>query len=424
MPIDLGLARVTKLLSHFNNPHLKYKSIHVAGTNGKGSTLAYISSILTQSRIRNGKFTSPHLVDINDCITINNETYLRSIFDTVNKSVVQIDKELQLKCTEFELLTVTALRIFELEKVDIALIEVGVGGRLDATNVLTSFYQEDANENSPIGGVIATAITKIDMDHEKLLGDSLDKIAMEKAGIMKPRVPCFVDSLNTSSVLSVLCQNAETVGCPFEAVTPGSEDNDLIDLSPLKGDYQIHNLSLALRIIRSIKHSNISLESIAQGIRQTNWPARLQHLQINKTFSVLLDGAHNESAAIELGKYVRDHYNGKHITFIIGVTRGKDLNAMLKHLVKPQDTVIPVKFLQPDQMPWIKCETPENIAKIAKTHCQVDDTLQSPFIEDAVSYIKSLEEQHGILSPVVICGSLYLCSDVLRAYGKGYKPCD
>ncbi|CAK9442020.1 uncharacterized protein LODBEIA_P58150 [Lodderomyces beijingensis] len=410
MPIDLGLARITKLLSHFNNPHLKYKSIHIAGTNGKGSTLAYLSSILTQNAVRNGKFTSPHMIEINDCIAIDNKTYPRSKFGLVMDKVVEADQQLKLKCTEFEILTVAAFRIFELEKVEMALIEVGVGGRLDATNVLAPY---DANSQT---GVVATGITKIAMDHESLLGDTIQKIAGEKAGIMKPGVPCFVDASNEEhSVLEVLRDRAKHVECPLTIVSPDPHDLDMVKFSPLKGNHQIQNLALALRILGSL-HSLHSYppdeKTIVEGIKNTHWPGRLQSLEMARLEQVILDGAHNESAAIELGNYLKTQFPHQKITFVIGVTRGKDVDGILKHIVRAGDTVIPSLFSQPDRMPWIQCEQVDRIAETAAKYCRVETVSPDAYITDIRKHLqRQTTTKPGV---VVICGSLYLAGDALR----------
>ncbi|KAI5950165.1 FOL3 [Candida jiufengensis] len=413
MPIDLGLSRITKLLSHLNNPHLKYKSIHIAGTNGKGSTLAYISSILTQShKIKNGKFTSPHLIEINDCITINNKIYSKSKFDIVNIDILSLNQKLKLNCTEFELLTVTAFKIFEIEKVELALIEVGVGGRLDATNVLERIT--DPNE-----GVIATGITKIGMDHEKLLGDSIEAIASEKAGIIKSSIPCFVDSSNDSKVLQVIKEKCKSESSESIIVKPNEETNELIKYSPLKGQYQINNLSLAISITNYINtkyyNNQITKNQIIEGIKKTDWPGRLQYINVpNIHQKILLDGAHNESASIELSRYLDSNIPQPKI-FIIGITKGKNLKSILKHIVKSNDIIIPTLFNQPDQMPWI---FPESIPKIKKAaqemEVQVEVVSDQAYIRDVFEYLKQQKEQNLQNLPIVICGSLYLCGDVLR----------
>ncbi|EMG47284.1 fol3 Probable dihydrofolate synthetase [Candida maltosa Xu316] len=401
MPIDLGLARITKLLGHLNNPQHAYKSIHIAGTNGKGSTLAYISSILTQANIKNGKFTSPHIINYHDCITINNQTYPKSKFDQINESVIQVNNDLDLQCTEFEILTATAFKIFAVEKIEMALIEVGVGGRLDATNVLVPYDGKF--------GVIATGITKIGLDHEKLLGGSLSAIAQEKAGIIKYKIPCFVDCSNDEVVLDTIRAKAEESLAPLYIVEP---NRDFIKFSPLQGSYQVNNLSLALQIIKCLPYK-ITDEVIEQGVSKTHWPGRLQLIQHKNLGEILIDGAHNESAAIELGNYLKEKYGSESIVFIIGMTKGKAVDNVLKHILKENDVVIPTLFSQPDNMPWIKPESIKRLGNAAKKYSNIrmlnDDNVHIGQV------FKYLEKEETLLNrPIVICGSLYLCGDVLR----------
>lgn len=422
MPINLGLQRITKLLGHLNNPQNAYKSIHIAGTNGKGSTLAYISSVLTEAKIKNGKFTSPHIIDYHDCITINNQTYPKSKFDRINEQVMRINNDLKLECTEFEILTATAFKIFALEEIEMALVEVGVGGRLDATNVLVP-YGETTNG----GGVVATAITKIGLDHEKLLGGTLLTIAKEKSGIMKHEIPCFVDSLNESIILQAIHEKSQEISCPLSIVEPIK--NQFIQYSPLKGSYQANNLSLAVEILKCLPYK-ISEEILINGIRKTNWPGRLQTIPHKSLGPILLDGAHNESAAIELGKYLNTKYpkqesesdtdakneleesNHKPIVFVIGMTKGKAVANLLKHVVSEEDIVIPTLFTQPENMPWIKPELISTLTSIAEDYCHdVRNIGDDVHIHQVFQYLedKTLENK-----PIVVCGSLYLCGDVLR----------
>lgn len=416
MPIDLGLARITRLLSNLGNPHLSYRSIHVAGTNGKGSTLAYISSILTSGQIRNGRFTSPHLLDYNDCISINNETYPSNKFEEVKNLVVRKDKSLKLGCTEFELLTATAFKIFELEKVEMALIEVGLGGRLDATNVL-----KPCGLNDQKGGVVVAGITKIGLDHEKILGGTLKEIAGEKAGIIKRGIPVVVDITNSPEVLSVVGKKASEEESPLEPAdsSTNADVQKLIAYSPLKGAYQMQNLAVALGIINKLSSDikeKLTYPVIEEGIKNTFWPGRLQSVRDSRTnVQVLLDGAHNESAAIELGKYL-DHLRGEKngIIFVIALSDGKSIEGLLKHLnLCSKDTVIPFHFTPPSEMPWVKSYEKQSIEKYAKD-----------FVEDVRNYsISSAGELFlifrelrlaGDQRQIVVCGSLYLCSDVLR----------
>ncbi|CAI5760167.1 unnamed protein product [Candida verbasci] len=382
--IELGLHRITKLLSILNNPQCKYKCVHVAGTNGKGSTLAYLSSILTHAKIRNGKFTSPHLIEYNDSLSINDRVYPRAKFDQKMNEIKRLNTNLELQCTEFEILTATALKIFHDEMVEIALIEVGVGGRLDATNVLRAEQ------------LIACGITKISMDHESLLGDSIEKIAFEKAGIVKDGVSVFIDSTNVPEVIDVVRKVASERNAKLEVVIPSDQDREMLKYSPLKGSYQINNLSLALRILKEI-----NIENVIDGIKSVNWPGRLQNIK-TPFGDVLIDGAHNENAAIELRKYLNETYGDIPKVFVIGMTKGKNVRKLISQLVGPNDIIVPTSFSQPENMPWIKSESLEKLKKVGSEFCEVKQM--------------EFEEVFKLDRPVIVCGSLYLCADILKKY--------
>lgn len=435
MGIDLALSRISKLLQLLGNPHNAYKSIHVAGTNGKGSTVAYISSILTQAQITNGRFTSPHLLYYNDCITINNMTYPVGEFNRVSELVKQKNKTHDVGCTEFELLTATAFKIFELERVEFAVIEVGLGGRLDATNVLQPY-------GGGGGGVVACGVTKIAMDHESFLGSTLREIATEKAGIIKDGIPCVLDRSNNEEAIAAITETARecnsdlymvdgntesTTSSSYRSTRPESLSTSLItfnqvqalvEKSPLKGAYQLQNLSVSIKLIELLimtglipKLSHLTFE---QGISKVKWPGRLQSIQY-KTLPLLIDGAHNESAAKELGKYLDIYRKGEGIIFIIGLSRGKNITDLLKHITnKSSDSLIATTFTPPQGMPWVSSYAVEDVQKAAKTY--VEDIIPSTnddTIADILQKVEHIKSQ-GDTRNVVVCGSLYLCSDVLR----------
>lgn len=424
---------------------MRYPSIHVAGTNGKGSTVAYVSSILTRSNVRNGRFTSPHMVCYNDCVSINNEAYPLPKFNLIQQMVKKHDAELQLNCTEFELLTITAFKIFEIEKVDIAVIEVGLGGRLDATNVLQSSYNnvlqsshkdnvlqssyKDLNSNlmdSTIGssfkGVIATGITKIGFDHESFLGTTIEDIAFQKAGIIKEHIPVVVDATNPSSVLEVVRKRANSLNASvIEVDGKQPEFSHLFNLTPLAGDYQRQNLSISLEIIKIVSKlfPTITSKTIEEGISSTNWPGRLQELNI-KGHKVLLDGAHNESAAIALAKYLDSRYKGESgqsrqgIIFVIGLTKGKSARRLFKHILQKGDKVVFTGFSVPENMPWVS-STPVDALEVEAREF-VDDVggISGENVDTVLRGVFAHKEEVGDVRPVVVCGSLYLCADVLR----------
>lgn len=417
MAIDLSLVRISRLLKLLGNPHRStYNSIHVAGTNGKGSTIAYLSAILTAARIRTGKFTSPHLISYNDCVAINNESYPMPQFEKVHQMVEMENKKWSLGCTEFEVLTATAFKIFQLENVQLALIEVGLGGLLDATNVL-----EPATDSE--GGVIACGITKIGIDHESFLGSTLKEISSQKAGIIKSQVPVVVDGTNYIDTLDVVRQVAKEHQShlveSYAAQFPNMEK--LLSLSTLVGAYQAQNLSVALNILHLLRSQlSVPEAAIEEGISKTVWPGRLQSLVDAKTrIPFILDGAHNESAAIELGKYLRTirgtdaSTNG--LIFIIAMTNRKAAGNIFQHILeKNADTVFPVTFTPPHNMPFVRSYLAAKLAEIASEYVsdvRMEENATVSKIFDKIADIRS----SGDLRKIVICGSLYLCSDVLRA---------
>lgn len=413
MGINLALSRITRLLLVLDNPHTRFKSIHVAGTNGKGSTVAYISSILTQAHIRNGRFTSPHLLYYNDCISINDETYPVRKFNEVSELVKTHNTTHGVGCTEFELLTVTAFKIFELEKVEFAVIEVGLGGRLDATNVLLP------PEASQTGGVVACGITKIGIDHEKFLGSTLPEIATEKAGIIKPGIPCVVDGTNDDQVLQAVSQKAQECNSELYVLNGNTEElKHLRHQSPLKGNYQLQNLSVSIKLVELLIMTGLILkinpDTISKGVANVVWPGRLQTIQY-KNLECLIDGAHNESAATELGTYLQGYREQEGLIFIIGLSKGKNVGNLMKYIAdKSKDSIIACKFSPPDGMPWVSSYPVESIQEAAKQY--YDDILPSTndhTIEQILDIVADLRAK-GDTRKVVVCGSLYLCSDVLR----------
>ncbi|KAH3674711.1 hypothetical protein WICPIJ_009499 [Wickerhamomyces pijperi] len=418
MGIELGLSRISTLLSKLGNPQLTSNYIHVAGTNGKGSVCAYLSSILsTSTDFKIGRFTSPHLIYKYDSVTLNNRPVAKDIFYQVENEIISINKRYDIGATEFEILTATAFKIFNLENVDIAVMEVGLGGREDSTNVI---IPAEFNKEGKIvkKGVLATGITKIGMDHENILGSTLVEIAYQKAGIIKPNTVNVIDGTNEQDVLSLVSEISGKLGSENHEINPSSKDINTsfgtINLfeSPLKGDYQLQNISLALKIVDLItpglvrtypSQTHISHQSILKGVQSTSWPGRLQTVQY-KDKEILLDGAHNGSAAIELKKYIDSTYNDEPITFILAVTKGKDLAPLLSQLIKPQDNIIVTNFGIVDGMPWIEANSTDDLARECGKYTGNVSINES--IEDILNNVKEKN--------VIVCGSLYLVGEVLR----------
>lgn len=476
MGIELGLSRIRLLLKKLGDPHLStWHAIHIAGTNGKGSICSYLSSILTHSHISNGKFTSPHLVSVNDSITLNGRPVLLEQFDTVKQKVIQFDRQFKINATEFEILTAVAFEIFRLEKVKFAIVEVGLGGRLDSTNVIPSAFEiasQNTSSSTSNHGVLVTGISKISMDHENILGSTIEAIAKEKAGIIKPLVPCVVDGSNEPSVLQVVQEVSNANKSDLSVVNkfhnevddnhftllPGFQ-NAKIDLSksPLQGQYQRNNLSVALKIIDILKTKlielnhyksaqSITLQSIENGIAGTKWPGRLQKLKFkynsNDPFSllpILLDGAHNHSAALELQKFINSQIKKgllkKNIVFVMSITSSKDFLSLLKPLLndglsqRNENNEYGTNFSLfltnfdykkgVDGMPWIKsydCQVlklrilEEFGGIVSSQQILVQPNVEKLLSEDLPAFIRNEE------CSVVACGSLYLVGEILRIH--------
>ncbi|KAK4122294.1 FolC bifunctional protein [Parathielavia appendiculata] len=330
--IDLGLVRVGRLVQH--TPQT-WKAIHVAGTNGKGSICAYLSSMLTASGLTWARFTSPHLIDRWDCIAVNGKPVSEVIFRAAEDAVKKRDKEDRIGATEFELLTATAFEIFHRQKVEFGVVEVGLGGKLDATNVL----KEKA----------VTVIAKIGLDHQSFLGNTIEEIALQKAGIMRPGVPCVVDSSNQPSVLSAMEDHARKVGAELHYPTTSTLAETLA--SEQFEPHQIQNLACAHMAFRlACPEKNCPLDQFLPVIKQMQWPGRLQTLDIQKIVGhpreVLLDGAHNPQSAEVLAHYVQRHLRttSKPITWVLAATQGKDMDGILGLLLRPGDQVAAVRF--------------------------------------------------------------------------------
>ena len=401
--IDLGLARVGRLLQ--NTPQT-WKAIHVAGTNGKGSICAYLSAVLSASGLSCARFTSPHLVDRWDCITINEKPVSESVFQDAESLVKQRDRDGRIGATEFELLTATAFEIFNRQNVDVGVIEVGLGGRLDATNVL--------KQKS------VTVLAKIGLDHQSFLGNTLEEIALQKAGIMRPHVPCVVDGSNDVSVLRAIEDHAREVGTtvqyPDTHGIAAAQSGGGAHLEP----HQIQNLACAHLAFRlACPDRDHSLTRFLDIATRVVWPGRLQRLDMQKVTGrqreVLLDGAHNTQSAEVLAAYVQKHlrtHPDLPVTWVLAASQGKDMDGILSLLLKPQDKVVAVRFGPVDGMPWVRAAEPSELLAVAGRH-GVDVALMHDARDDVRAALCWASDKAGD-KPVVVAGSLYLVSSVLR----------
>jgi len=405
--IELGLGRISRLVRH--TPQT-WKAIHVAGTNGKGTICAYLSAMLHATGTTCGRFTSPHLIDRWDCITINEKTVQESVFLEAERLVKSRDKAEGIGASEFELLTATAFEIFAREKIEMGVIEVGLGGRLDATNVM---------ENK-----VVTIISKMGLDHQSFLGNTLEEIALQKAGIMRPGVCCVLDRTNPPSVRKVIEDYAKEIGASVLLSTTDS----VWDAEQLcKDDFEPHqwdNLACAHTAFnfllgkKVISLNDSPIDRLALAIKNLQWPGRLQITEIEAVTGrqqpVLLDGAHNTQSAEALGFYVdrKLRPNSRRVTWVLAASRGKELASIMKPLLRQEDCVTSVEFGPVDGMPWVKAMAAEDILDEASKAGVSKSQLHNSGSDLSGALRWAAEVSKG--DPLVIAGSLYLVSDVLR----------
>jgi len=374
--IRLGLERITSLLAHLGDPQDSFKSIHIAGTNGKGSVAAMLSSILFRSGYRVGLYTSPHLVDYTERVRINEKDISKAKFAAAVAKVKEtIDELPEMRLTEFEVLTAVGFLLLSQEKVVIAIIEVGLGGRLDATNVIAP---------------ILSVITNIDHDHMDVLGGTISKIAKEKAGIIKPGVTLVTGETKVWRILYNICKKN---GSKF------IRSNKIkVKYAPLVGSHQVENTRTALVGIKVLRELGVKIgdKQIDRGLRGTSWPGRLQ--MVSKKPLIILDGSHNPAGAKTLADFLPSY--GKKFTFIIGMQANKDIKSFV-NIIKPlSKDLIVVRSSNPG----------------AAANKFVADRIMSvgrkPII--AGSLRSALAKASKNMYPICITGSLYLVGDALK----------
>ncbi|MBG0742503.1 MAG: bifunctional folylpolyglutamate synthase/dihydrofolate synthase [Cylindrospermopsis raciborskii KL1] len=418
--VNLGLNRIVKLLETLNNPHRQVPIIHVAGTNGKGSVCAYLSAILTESGYKTGRYTSPHLIDWNERICINEKPIaseeLTKLIERV-KAVINSNEE---QPTQFEIITAASWLYFAQEKVDIAVVEVGLGGRLDATNVC----------DHPL----VTVITSIGRDHWQQLGSSISDIAREKAGIIKAGCPVVMGKLPEDAKRVVICRSVElespiVVVSPAREISPGWAEYQTVEPGghikaikyplPLKGQIQLTNSALALASLGMLQRQGweISGQAIIRGMEKTKWPGRMQWFnwkkdnKDNSDCQLLIDGAHNPESAEVLRNYVDSIGDrNKNITWVMGMLTTKDHKDIFRELLKTKDRLylVPVPGSDYANLDYLKDLALETCPDL--DFCAIYEDIFLA-LNAAFGFLKTKDKMNNNTNtngPVVLCGSLYL----------------
>jgi dihydrofolate synthase/folylpolyglutamate synthase len=403
--VNLGLSRIVKLLANLGNPHERVSVIHVAGTNGKGSVCAYLSSVLTEAGYRTGRYISPHLVDWTERICINEQPISSEELSLLLQKVqaaVSPDEE---SPTQFEVITAAAWLYFAQQQVDVAVVEVGLGGRLDATNVCQQ--------------PLVTVITSISREHWQQLGPTVADIAREKAGILKPGCPVVVGTLPADAE-KVVRSRAQELQCPIFTpqpalpISPGKAEyhtlqnpqNSIQYPLPLQGQIQLTNSALALAALEILQQAGwqISPSAIINGMAKTKWPGRMQWLTW-KNHQLLIDGAHNPAAAQVLRDYVNT-LNIPNVTWIIGMLSTKEHTEIFQALLRSGDKL----YLVP--VPDHNSANPIELANLANNVCPELNLCQT--CDDLSSALESAFTETDNL--VVLCGSLYLIGHFLGTF--------
>ncbi|MCF6463670.1 bifunctional folylpolyglutamate synthase/dihydrofolate synthase [Clostridium sp. Cult1] len=406
----LGLDVIGKLLDLLGNPHLDMKYIHVAGTNGKGSTSVYMATMLKEAGYKVGLFTSPYLERFNERISINGQYIpderLAKITEKVKEKIeIMLQKGYE-HPTTFEIVTTIAFLYFKEENVDFIVLEVGLGGRADSTNVIRESY--------------ASVITTIDYDHTDVLGDTLGKIAYEKAGIIKEKglVISYPQEIEAFKVIEgvALEKKAKLIRCPMEKVEiiRLSQEGGVFNFSykdqiyknleiSLIGEYQVYNATLALMTILVLKDKgliNIEEKQIREGLKNTKWPGRLEILKRNPTF--LIDGAHNLQGAKTLAESIKKFKYNK-LILGIAILKDKDVDHIVETIVPLADNIIITEVNMPRKM------EAEALEKIINKYN--NNTIIEKDMKEAIDKSYELAEDGDL---IVFGGSLYLIGDIRK----------
>jgi len=406
-----NLENITMLAINLGHPEQKYPSVHIAGTNGKGSTAAFLESILRHAGYRTGLYTSPHLERINERIRVNGEEIPDQAFADVFSRIHSVIEELlangRLRAhpTFFECVTAIAFVYFAQSKVQLAIFETGLGGRLDATNILTPQV---------------SVITRIDFDHENFLGHSIREIASEKAGIIKPGIPVViaeqrdearqvlfakarqlnVPAVETDSTFAI--ESQKTADGRVRATVKETATGKRFELAPqLAGRFQLQNALNAVAAVRLLASSGFpsSDNAIERGIATAIWPGRIE--KVRSQPDTYLDGAHNPSAARELGAFLEENLRGRKLIIIFGALRDKAVDEIAGILFPLASEVI---FTQPNTSRSISAA---QLAEIAAHHA-----ARYKIIPDAEEALESAIAQVAPADVVCVTGSLYLVGEL------------
>jgi len=398
-----GLGAITSVLSRLGHPQKSFKAVTITGTNGKGSTAAMIAAMLHKAGYCVGLYTSPHLIDVRERITVNGRKISRKDFDRI---IVCVRKKVVQPLTYFEFITAVAFEYFKTRKADIAVLEVGLGGRLDATNVCRP---------------LVSVITNIAFDHTAYLGRTLTSIAVEKAGIIKPHGLC-VTGVAQKKILGLLQDICLQRGASLYRLNHdfrlARQKNgsllyegvysDVKNLTvPLRGEHQLANAALALAAVETCARKGfpVSETAVRAGLQNVRWEGRLEVLHISPW--VLLDGAHNPAGIGALCRSLKKDFSFRHLILIFGVLADKDYRKMLQKIVPLARVII----LAP-----LKAQRAASVAAVSQT---IRSLGRMPVVSQSVHQALELGlSLAGSRDLICATGSFYLAGEVKQTFSK------
>jgi dihydrofolate synthase/folylpolyglutamate synthase len=406
-----NLENITVLMERLGRPDRAYPVVHIAGTNGKGSTAAFLEAILRDAGFHTGLNTSPHLERINERVRINGDEIsdekFAATFTRIHGVIEELLAEGKLRAhpTYFECVTALAFEAFARNRVEFAVIEVGLGGRLDATNIVRP---------------LVSVITRIDFDHENFLGHSVREIAREKAGILKYQVPAVIAG-QLPEAREVLLARATELSCkvvePDKAFRVEKEEMEdgcvrarvrevvrehVFELAPrLRGRFQFQNALNALAAARLLQERgySVSEENMARGVAAAQWPGRIERLQTEP--DIYLDGAHNPGAARELARFLEETVRGRKVYMIFGAMRDKAV-----------DEVSGILFPHAYEVIFTEPRTPRAVSAAQLARMASHHVARYSVIADAEQALESALAKAGPKDCIVVTGSLYLVGQI------------
>ena len=390
--IKFGLENITAIVERLGRPDRTFKSVHVAGTNGKGSVTAMVDAALRAAGHRTARYTSPHLTDLSERFVIGGRPVAHDTLVCAAATVrdvvesLRFDGTLGVQPTFFEVTTAVAFELFRRAEVEIAVLEVGLGGRLDATNIV-----------SPV----VTAITSIALDHQLYLGSTLAEIAFEKAGIIKAGVPVVVGPVDPES-LSVIARVANERGATLIRATPA-------DAAPftlgLHGDHQRANAGVAVRLLEQLTARGVGVPSdaVARGLANPEWPGRLDQRRLPDGRELLLDAAHKPAGAAALASYLTAESQRRPLVF--AAMRDKDIDGMFRILLPAIGAAVMTRASNP------RSADPGMLADSARTIAPALPIAIEPSSTDALAAAWRMSPR------IVVAGSIFLLGDVMQQLG-------